>query len=144
MEELLELKEYLLTGDLDKALELTLYLEEMSRDDKINAIVSFCVVLLVHLLKRAVEKRTTRSWDLSIYNACREIRRRNKRRKAGGYYLTSEELAECLEEAYPDAVRKAATEIFEGQLSTNELFERVEPSKKELLLEALDKVNRLD
>ena len=40
-------------------------------------------VLLLHLMKQAIEHRTTKSWDVSILNACDQIRRLNKRRKAG-------------------------------------------------------------
>src|SRR5574341_383723 len=92
MEELYELRTYIETGKYQEALLLLDEMEEMSRDDKINRISSFMEVLLVHLIKQAVEKRTTRSWDVSIRNALRQIIKINKRRKTGGWYLTDEEL----------------------------------------------------
>ena len=69
MEELLELREFVVAGNLDAALSLIDELEEMSKEDKINKIYSYCVVLLVHLIKQQAEKRTTHSWDVSIRNS---------------------------------------------------------------------------
>jgi hypothetical protein len=50
MEELFTLKSLLLRGDIPGALAIVEELEEMSRDDKINNIRRFSVVLLLHLL----------------------------------------------------------------------------------------------
>ena len=46
-------------------------MEEMAKDDKINKIYSFTVIMLLHLIKKHAEKRTTRSWEYSIWNASR-------------------------------------------------------------------------
>ncbi|MFM6251001.1 MAG: hypothetical protein ACKPEQ_17960, partial [Dolichospermum sp.] len=54
-------------------------------------IYSYCVVLLVHLIKQQTEKRTTHFWDVSIRNTTDAITRINKRRKSGGYYLNQTE-----------------------------------------------------
>ncbi|MEB3148874.1 MAG: DUF29 family protein [Sphaerospermopsis kisseleviana] len=114
MEELLELRELVITGNLEAALNLIDELEEMSKEDKINKIYSYCVILLVHLIKQHSEKRTTNSWDVSIRNATDAIIRVNKRRKAGGYYLHQEELEEILLQAYDRALDNAALEAFGG------------------------------
>lgn len=114
MEELLELRSYVEQHRYVEALDLIAEMEEMSREDKINKIYSFAVVLLLHLIKQAAEKRTTRSWELSIWNATQQIARINKRRKAGGTYLTRAELVEVIAEAYPAALKRAALEAFEG------------------------------
>jgi hypothetical protein len=111
MEELLALKSLLLQGDTQGALAIVEELEEMSRDDKINAIGNHAVILLVHLIKQHIEDRSTRSWELSIRSAIRQIQRKNKRRKAGGFYLEPEELRLALEEAYPEAIDVAALEV---------------------------------
>jgi hypothetical protein len=58
-------------------------MEEMAKDDKINKIYSFIVILLLHLIKKDAEQRTTRSWEYSIWNSSYQIRRVNKRRKSG-------------------------------------------------------------
>ena len=123
MEELFTLKDLLLKGDISGALVVVEELEEMSRDDKINNISSFAVILLMHLIKQQAENRTTRSWDLSIRNSAWEIQKKNKRRKSGGYYLAPEELRLALEEAYPIAINKASLEVGEGCYESQELEE---------------------
>jgi hypothetical protein len=100
MEELLTLKEMLLKDNIPAALAIVKELEEMGRNDIIKSIRSHAVILLLHLIKQQAENRTTRSWKVSLRNSVREIQRENKRRKARGYYLTSEELLETFEEAY--------------------------------------------
>ena len=125
MEELLTLKELLLKGDITGAITLVEELEEMSRDDKINNIISYGVILLLHLIKQQAENRATRSWDVSIRNSVRQIQNKNKRRKAGGSYLTPEELRLALEEAYPQAINQASLEVEEGRYEPEELEQRV-------------------
>ena len=121
MEELLMLKGLLLRGDVPAALAVVEELEEMSRKDIIKTIRSYAVILLLHLIKQQAENRTTRSWEVSIRNCVREIQRENKRRKAGGNYLNSEELLETLEEAYLNAIDEASLEVEEGRYLPEEL-----------------------
>ena len=135
MEELLELKELLLKGDIKASLAIVEELEEMSKKDIIKTIRSYAVILLLHLIKQKAENRTTRSWDISIRNSIREIQRENKRRKAGGYYLTSEELLEILEEAYLNAIDEASLEVEEGRYEVEELERLV--NKEEIIDRAL-------
>ena len=117
-------------------------MEEMSRDDKINRISSFMEVLLVHLIKQAVEKRTTRAWDVSIRNALRQIIKINKRRKAGGWYLTEEELRIALEEAYASALDSAALEALGGRYTTKEISAMLDRS--EILRWALQQMQAVE
>jgi len=121
MEELFTLKALLLKGDIQGALAIVEELEEMSRDDKINAISSYGVILLLHLVKQQVEHRTTRSWQVSIRNSIFEIQKKNKRRRAGGVYLQPEELRLALEEAYLAALNRASLEVEEGRYAPEEL-----------------------
>ncbi len=125
MEELFELKDLLLAGNIDDALLLVEELTEMSKDDKLNKIFSFSITLLLHLIKQQAEKRSTRSWEVSIKNAVRQIQRTNKRRKTGGNYLKPAELRETLEDAYGSALRQASLEAFEGKYEAKELGEIV-------------------
>jgi hypothetical protein len=69
MEELLLLRQFIEEKQYDKALEIVDELEEMSREDKLNKIYSYAIILLLHLIKQEAEKRSTRSWEFSIYNA---------------------------------------------------------------------------
>lgn len=121
MEELLELKSLLIGGNISDALLLVEEMTEMSKDDKLNKIFSFSITLLLHLIKQQAEKRTTRSWEVSIRNSVRQIQRSNQRRKAKGNYLTSEELQETLIDAYQSALDGAALEAFEGRYQAEEL-----------------------
>lgn len=114
MEELLELKGFLLSGNISDALLLVEEMTEMSKDDKLNKISSFAKILLLHLIKRQAEGRTTRSWDASIENTVYEIQKTNRRRKAGGSYLTKEELREAISDAYRVALSGASAEAFGG------------------------------
>ena len=126
MEELYELRAYIESGHYKEALQLLDEMEEMSRDDKINWISSVMEVLLVHLIKQAAAQRTTRSWDVSIRNALRQIVSINKRRKAGGWYLTDEELRAALEEAYESALDSASLEVYEGKYTAEEMCTMVD------------------
>jgi len=135
MEELLTLKELLVCGDIPAAMVLVEEMTEMSKDDKISKIFSYSIILLVHLIKQKAEKRTTRSWDLSIYNSTTQIRRANQRRKAKGTYLSKLELNETLAEAYNIALASAAIEAFEGRYEADELAEMCD--RDEILADAL-------
>jgi len=131
MEELFELRTAIEEQRYADALILLGEMEEMSKDDKLNKIDSFAIILLLHLIKQHAEQRTTRSWDFSIHNAVRQIRQINKRRKLGGYYLKPEELQDCITEAYPTALKMAALEAFEGQFSEEQLAEKVKQTEIE-------------
>lgn len=125
MEELFTLKQLLLKGDIQGAIAIVEELEEMSRDDKINAISSYAVILLLHLIKQQAENRTTRFWEVSIRNSVRMIQKKNKRRQSGGYYLPQEDLRLALEEAYPEAIDRASLEVEEGRYQSDELVQIV-------------------
>lgn len=121
MKELLTLKSLLLKGDIQGALALADELEEISRDDKISNIRSYAVILLLHLIKQQVESRTTRSGDVSIRNSASAIQSKNKRPKAGGFYLEPQELRLALQEAYLAAINTASLEVEEGRYEPGEL-----------------------
>lgn len=124
MEELLELRRFIEQQRYAEALDLIAEMEEMSREDKINKIDSFSEILLLHLIKQEVEARTTRSWELTIRNAVRQIARVNRRRKSGGTYLDESELREIIAEVYPPALERAALETFEGRYDAQELGQK--------------------
>ena len=136
MEEILTLKELLLKGDIPGSLAVVEELEEMGRKDIIKTIRSYAIVLLIHLIKRQVEKRTTRSWDVSIQNAIFEIRDENKRPRSQSYYLSPEELEEVLEVAYKQAINKASLEVSEGIYEAKELEKLA--NKEEILNQAIE------
>jgi hypothetical protein len=135
MDELQQLRNHIEHGRYADALGLIDELEEMSRDDKLHKIQSYLQVLLIHLVKRQAEQRTTRSWDVSVRNAVDAIRRTNKRRKSGGDYLDPAELAEAIDEIYASALRQASLEAFEGHKDEAQLAALVNESglKREAL-----------
>ncbi|MEB3283630.1 MAG: DUF29 family protein [Lyngbya sp.] len=136
MEELLTLKELLHQGNITEALLIVEELEEMSKSDKLNKIFSYGIILLLYLIKQSAESRTTRSWNLSIRNWVKQIQRTNSRQKAKGTYMTEEELAATLEDAYDLALEKAAIEAFEGKYEAEELSQFVQ--REEILKKAMN------
>lgn len=60
----------------------------------------------------------------------------NKRRKAGGYYLSKDELIEILDSAYDPAIDSASLEVKEGLYELEQLEQLV--NKAEILEQALD------
>ena len=140
MEELLELKQLLQQGKIDEALLIVDELEEISLSDKINKIDSYGIILLIHLIKQNAESRSTRSWQLSIENAVREINKINKRRKASCYYLSEAELLDILEDGYEMAIKKAASSAYEGRHETEELSAMVD--KQAILSQAMQLIDK--
>ncbi|MDJ0678246.1 MAG: DUF29 family protein [Xenococcaceae cyanobacterium MO_167.B52] len=86
MEEILELKEKILNHNFESAILLIDELEAIGRQDKINILESFLVVLLVHLVKIQIEQRITKTWLNSISNSLLEIQDRNRLGKKS-YYI---------------------------------------------------------
>lgn len=125
MEELIELRKSITSGDYSKALEIVDELEEMFLEDKLNKIYSYTVILLMHLIKQEAEGKTTRSWSNSILNSAEQINRINKRRKSGGYYAQAEVLQEIIDDAFPRALRNAALEAFGGAYQEEELLKMI-------------------
>jgi hypothetical protein len=138
MEELHEIRSCIEQGRYAEALNLLGEVEEMSKDDKISKIESYLEILLLHLIKQQAEKRTTRSWDVSIQNAIDRISYTNRRRKAGGFYLGRKELEETIEDAWPLALRRASLETLEGRHDESELARMIgEKQIKEKALEMI-------
>ncbi|MEL7038076.1 MAG: DUF29 family protein [Cyanobacteria bacterium J06592_8] len=139
MEEILELKELLLKGDINTSLTLVNELEEMGRKDIISNIRSYAIILLLNLIKQQVENRSTRSWDVSIRNSVLEIQDLNERPKSKGVYLNTEELNQILEKAYLPAINKASLEVEEGRYDSRELEQKVD--RVEILNQAMNLMN---
>ncbi len=113
MEEILELKDCLLNQQYDRAFAIVEDLEAMGRQDKINNLESFLVILLIHLIKIQVEKRVTRSWKNSISNSLLAIQKRNKLGKKS-HYIKLDEWDEHILNCQLEAILGAAKEVFEG------------------------------
>ncbi|MBF0225725.1 MAG: DUF29 family protein [Desulfobacterales bacterium] len=129
MEELYEIRKYIEEGNYNDALSVLGEMEEMSRDDKINKIGSFLEVLILHIIKKQAEKRSTKSWERSIFNSIQQIYSINKRRKSGGYYLSINEISNIIDEVYDRALTNASYEAFEGDYSSLELSKMFDEKK---------------
>jgi len=126
MEELETLRHYIESGDMNGALAVLDEMEAMSKEDKINRVRSYLVVLLMHMIKESIEQRTTRSWQNSLRLALHQIEHHNKRRKAGGYYVPAEDMPQLVAEAMETAIIAASTEVLDGTLSPEEVEERID------------------
>ena len=131
------LKEYLQKGDIASAIELVDELDDTSKAASINKISSYMAVVLAHLVKQNVEKRTTNSWDVSIQTELYQI---NKERISRGtkkpLLATDKDLASEIEGAYNIAVKTASLEALGGSLHYKELAKIVD--KTTVLKQALD------
>lgn len=113
MEEILELKECLINQKYDRAFAIVENLEVMGRQDKINNLESFLVILFIHLIKIQVEKRITRSWKNYISNSLLAIQKRNRLGKKS-HYIKQNDWDEYILECQFEAILGAAKEVFEG------------------------------
>lgn len=138
MEELMLLRKMVEEHDYPGAIALIDEMEEMAKDDKVNKVESYIEIILIHLIKQQAEKKTTRSWDLSIYNSLYKVHRVNKQRKAGGYYQNEDDLRETISEAFRVALNIAASEAFGGAYSTEQLAAIIDPAEAER--ECLEKI----
>ena len=135
MEELEALRKMVEAHDYSAALALIDEMDEMAKDDKIVKIESFLKILLIHLIKKQAEKRTTKSWERSIRNAKDGVQSSNKRRNSKGFYISEDNLQEAIDEIFNKSLRDAADEAFEGDFSAKELAQMIneEQIKKEVL-----------
>ncbi len=140
MIELLELEACIKEERYADALAIIGDMEEMSREDKINKIYSYMAILMMHLIKQHAEKRSSPSWERSIYNSVEAIRVTNKRRKTGGYYVGKDDLEELCRQAYPAALKNASYEAYEGRYEASELAEMID--EKEIQNESLKLIHQ--
>lgn len=137
MEEILELKEKLYQGDISAAIAICDELETMGRQDKINILESFLVVLLIHLIKIQVENRVTASWIESIRNSLLEIKDRNKLGRKS-YYIKQGCWSEYFENKLYRAIIKASKEV-RGGIDIKDLKATID--KEQLKSQALSLLN---
>ena len=136
MEELEALRKMVEDHDYSAALALIDEMDEMAKDDKIVKIESFLKILLIHLIKKQAEKRTTKSWERSIRNAKDGVQSSNKRRNSKGFYLSKDDLQEAIDEIFSKSLRDAVDEAFEGDFSAKELAQMI--NEEQIKAEALD------
>ena len=86
----------------------------MSRQTKINAIESFVIRMLIHLIKNQLEQRLTNSWAASIRGSLIEIKKINLQDNRKYYYIKQDQWQTILEEGIEVAISDASLEVFDG------------------------------
>jgi hypothetical protein len=125
-QELIELRQSLLEGRYDDALEIIDDLEEMSKQAILRKIEAFLVRLCIHLIKNQIEQRLTNSWIASISDSLIQIAKLNIKAHQKSYYIQADEWLEyLLEEAVAIAIRPASAEIFAGTLKPSQVSQRL-------------------
>lgn len=126
IQELADLRNSILEGRYADALTLLDQLDGMSRQAKIDAIESFLVWMLIHLIKNQLEQRLTNSWAASIRGSLVEIKKINLQDNRKSYYIERDEWQTLLEEAIEVAIRDASVEVFQGAYTPFQISEMVD------------------
>ena len=129
IQELIDLKQSIIEGRTDDALEIIDDLNQMGRKSLIINIKSYLVRLLIHLIKNEVEQRLTNSWAVSIRESVLEIQDLNLMDNKKFYYVKAEDWDELLELAIDDAIAKSSGEIYNGAYKPFQLWEMVDVSE---------------
>ncbi len=125
VQELINLRQSIVEGRYQDALELIDELEGMSKQAILRNIESFLVRLLIHLIKNQVEQRLTNSWAASISDSVRQIRKLNLKDNKKSYYIRPDDWEEYVEEAFEVAILEASIEVSGGIYTPVQLEEIV-------------------
>ncbi len=129
IQELIDLRQSIIEGRTDDALEIIDDLNQMGRKSLIRNIKSYLVRLLIHLIKNEVEQRLTNSWAVSIRESVLEIQDLNLMDNKKYYYVKAEDWDELLESAIDDAIAKSSGEIYNAAYKPFQLWEMVDVSE---------------
>ncbi len=135
VQELIDLKQSIVEGRYQDALDIVDELEGMGKQAILRNIESFLVRLLIHLIKNQVEKRLTNSWAASISDSIRQIKKLNLKDNKKAYYIKQDDWSEYLEEAFEVAILEASIEVSGGSYTPIQLEEIVD--KKQVIRTAL-------
>jgi superfamily II helicase len=125
-QELIDLRNSILEGRYEDALQIVDELEGMSKQAILRNIESFLTRMLVHLIKNQIEKRLTNSWVASICDSIRQIQKLNLKDNKKSYYIQADEWQTFLEDALGDAIRPASVEVLEGKLTPSQLSRMID------------------
>ena len=139
IQELIDLRQSIIEGRTDDALEIIDDLNQMGRKSLIRNIKSYLVRMLIHLIKNQVEQRLTNSWAVSIRESVLEIQDLNLMDNQKYYYVKTDELNSLLEQAFDSALYKASLEVDNGKYKPVQLLKIID--KEELMGRANQFVN---
>ena len=131
VQELIDLRQSIVEGRYQDALDIVDELEGMGKQAILRNIESFLVRLLIHLIKNQVEKRLTNSWAASISDSIRQIKKLNLKDNKKSHYIKQDDWSEYLEEAFEVAILEASIEVSGGIYSPIQLEEVV--NKKQVI-----------
>jgi len=129
IQELEDLKNSILEQRYEDALTLIYELDGMSRQAKINAIESFVIRMLIHIIKNQLEQRLTNYWAASIRGSLIEIKKINLQENKKSYYIKEDQWQEILEETIEIAIRDASIEVLGGAYTSFQLLNMVDRNK---------------
>jgi hypothetical protein len=129
VQELIDIRNYILEGRYGDALLIIDELEGMSKQAIIRNIESFLVRLMIHLIKNQVEQRLTNSWAASISDSILQIKKLNLKNNRTSYYINSDEWEPFLEEAIEAAIRPASVELLNGSLNPSQVSDLLDRSR---------------
>jgi len=132
VQELIELRQSIVSGRYQDALDIVDELEGMGKQAIIRNIESFLVRLLVYLIKNNLEKRLTNSWAASISDSIRQIKKLNLKDNKKSFYISKNDWSEYLLEAFEAALFEASIEVCGGAYTPIQLEEMV---NKEQIIE---------
>ncbi|NES08324.1 MAG: DUF29 domain-containing protein [Okeania sp. SIO2F4] len=125
-QELTDLRNSILEGRYQDALEILDELDGMSRKEIIRKIESYLIRMLIHLIKNQVEQRLTNSWATSIRGSIREIKKLNLQDNKTAYYIKADEWNSTINRVIEDAISDASVEVLNGVYSPFQLVEIVD------------------
>ncbi|MDY6806327.1 MAG: DUF29 family protein [Cyanobacteriota bacterium] len=129
IQELIDLRQSIIEGRTDDALEIIDDLEGMSKEHILQKIESFLVRLLVHLMKNNVDRHLTNSWAASMRDSLLKIQRLNLKANKTSYYINQADWDVYLEDAFEDAIFEASIEVSEGAYKPGQLKEVVDKTE---------------
>ena len=118
---LIDLRDSIVEGRYDDALEIVYDLESTIKEDKINKIQSYLVRMMINLIKNQIELRLTNFWVASISDSLLQIKRANFKDNKTSYYVKLDEWEPMLAEALEAAIRPASVEVLGGKLRPAQL-----------------------
>jgi hypothetical protein len=139
VQELIDLRQSIVEGRYQDALDIVDELEGMGKQAILRNLESFLVRLLIHLIKNQVEKRLTNSWAASISDSIRQIKKLNLKDNKKSYYIQQNDWSEYLAEALEVAILEASIEVSGGVYTPIQLEEIVNQKQiTEIALSLID------
>ncbi|AFZ33849.1 protein of unknown function DUF29 [Stanieria cyanosphaera PCC 7437] len=126
VQELIDLKQSIVEGRYQDALDIIDELEGMGKQAILRNIESFLVRLLIHLIKNQLEKRLTNSWIASISDSIIQIKKLNLKDNKKSYYIKQAEWLPYLEEAIEVAIRPVSVEVLNGGLKPAQISAQIQ------------------